>query len=1118
MEASLSDIAATADLADKLSTHDVKQLVSYLNPPSALFQNARDGHTFLSSMKNWENRDPNAIYRGIHATRPDLVPISRKIGWLSIATRGPTTPMQKLLKILKTDISTAQWEIIGTSVEGISKEATIDLNISKLAGKGFIRKDLTNLAKLMEAVKRNDIAEQLRKLEPSFREMSDEEFSENFRKELPSDDKELQTWDLRLRKFLVTQHKKVKQHLDDEEEVSIESVYVPLTIIKQKPRPVDPQDETTYSEIAFLRKIAKKEIDVTPVDFTEEISEYDPSQPEIWCLIGNPGSGKSFLCQRTSLRFGRGELAKFSYSISVPCRDADWHQMERDREGKAVDGDFIQDWLCLSMPVGPSWPKELAKHLLESDGEGLLLIIDSMDEYIKEVPFQQTLLHLLLTRKTLSQSTIVLTSRPGAYTSISSAHDLRIDRFYQVLGFSPENRDLYFRIQLPGKGKLAQLQRIFYLHEEVSHLSLVPVNASLFAALIRGSDELSAQTLTRLYSHLIAYLIRRQLSRMGLTEMAEKKELTLLDASVLECLHRIGELAYLGVYGRDLISSKDILLKLDKEERSCQCLGLAEEHFKRDQLGGITRVWSFSHLTIQEFVGAVWLRKESWRDQCLSCRYISNSADNFSIFKMVIRFLCGLLAENSSHVLTILYKHHPTPPVSMQDMPMCYQLNYFGTNMPELMGWTNFTDKFVSLSELLFETSCASISKSFSDFDKFLPQSPCFYLKSATPPNEWECFLKSLPLLHSIQLIYFDIKHVPLTQFRALLASLTSCSLRYLAVEMYDQDYSTLSEYSNAIRECQPPSDTKISLELFSCDLTTTESADLSPTSIFTPFSSLCLFNTNLTPQSLQYLANQLISTDNLYFYPSASSDSSEYKTLLPCLNTAQLTGLHLYSIPTDSIELLETLLTQQSNIQEIVLIAGTNTYSLLPYISKLSNLKHLDLSTYEEPRDSELKLHLIQLLSASADTLRGLRLRYLHRIGLNSCAEVFSSLSSCSSLVQIELYNTELQPDDVIPLSTAVSKLRLLYLCLDSVPLSESGMSCLCRGLLCHPTLRRLDVWDCKLNSNSCVYLTRLISTLKHFKTLDMFYNNLSKPDPEPVKVLEQTADMYSVTHRGLD
>ena len=190
------------------------------------------------------------------------------------------------------------------------------------------------------------------------------------------------------------------------------------------------------------------------------------------------------------------------------------------------------------------------------------------------------------------------------------------------------------------------------------------------------------------------------------------------------------------------------------------------------------------------------------------------------------------------------------------------------------------------------------------------------------------------------------------------------------------QGYSILSEYSNAIQECQLPSDTKISLELIYCDLTTTVSADVSSTSIFTPFSSLCLFRTKFTPQSLQYLANQLISTDNLSFYPDGFRD---YETLLPCLNTSQLTGLHLYGISTDSIELLETLLPQLSNIQEIAL--GADTYSLLPYISKLSNLKYLDLIPSKEPRDSELKHHLMQLLSASADTLRGLSLQYLHRI-----------------------------------------------------------------------------------------------------------------------------------------
>ena len=187
------------------------------------------------------------------------------------------------------------------------------------------------------------------------------------------------------------------------------------------------------------------------MDFTKEIKEYDPSKSEVWCLIGNPGCGKSFLCHRTALRFGKGELPQFSFSVSIPCRSPEWHQMEisRDKAGQSIEGEFIQRWLRLSMPVGPSWTTDLAKHLVESDGDGLLIIIDGLDEFVKEVPFQRTLLFLLLTRKALTLSTIIVTSRPGAYTSISTSHTLSIDRFFQVLGFSPENRDKYFELQLP---------------------------------------------------------------------------------------------------------------------------------------------------------------------------------------------------------------------------------------------------------------------------------------------------------------------------------------------------------------------------------------------------------------------------------------------------------------------------------------------------------------------------------------------------------------------------------------------------------------------------------------------------------------------------------------------
>ena len=195
----------------------------------------------------------------------------------------------------------------------------------------------------------------------------------------------------------------------------------------------------------------------------------------------------------TALIFGKGQLPKFVYSISIPCRTPDWHEMETSRieSNLPINSEFIQQWLCLGMPVGPSWTSDLAQHLVESDGQDLLLILDSMDEFVREVPFQKTLLFLLLTRRTLTHCTILLTSRPGAYTDISTAHSLRIDRFFHVLGFSPENRDLYFQKQLENEGedKMNEWKRLLYLHDEIDHLSLVPVNASLFASLVRDLDK-----------------------------------------------------------------------------------------------------------------------------------------------------------------------------------------------------------------------------------------------------------------------------------------------------------------------------------------------------------------------------------------------------------------------------------------------------------------------------------------------------------------------------------------------------------------------------------------------------------------------------------------------------
>ena len=1141
----MSEDSALSDLIElgiELSTPDVQKLKNLLNIPSAFAEKITNGTTLLTSLKKWGEHDPNVFYQGLAGIgRADLLERAKKYPWLASdipierSTQEKEFSVKSLVKVLKTELSEEDWHRIYLVKTNIDVSLSFDAKLKSLLEAGYIASDLAPLANLMAIIKRNDVAISVQQHQQVFTGIPD--LASNFEKHINSLEKDIAKWNVFLKKYLELQNKKVQQMLDDEEKVDLESVFVPLTIIKEEPRLVNLEDETTYNEIEFMRKIASKQIDITPVDFDNELHEYFPSNPETWCLIGNPGCGKTFLCHRIGLLFGQNKLPQFSFAVSIPCRNAEWHQMEQSKKvSVGINTEFIQNWLCLSMPVDATWRSDLAKHLVESDGEGLLIIIDSLDEYTKEVPFQRTLLYLLLTRKVLTSSTILVTSRPGAYTNISTNFQLRIDRFYQILGFSPENRDLYFRIQLPEQEKLNQLKYLIHLHDDINQLSLVPVNASLFAALVRENDNVSAFTLTLLYTELISYLIRRQLSRMNLKHLAKKQLFPQMHPDVVDCLHRIGEVAYLGVSSRELTSTKDILLNVDGVDEACQCLGLAEEHIKKLSYGKVVRVWCFSHLTIQEFVGANWLRNCSWRDQCLSTRYIVNSDDNFSVFKMVVRFVCGLLSDDADLILSILFKFLPTKTFDMIQMPMLWQLNYTRRNYKflEYSGCKEFTRDFLVLSEMLFECDSKSVLKSFSKFRRFLPESLYFYFVDSISPNEWKCFLKSLRLLSSIQLIFFNPAYFSLSQFRSLLEHLHTCSLRYLAVKLFYGNFSTISSYGEVLEEIQLPPGTKLSLELRRCILTYSYSAVyVSDLQILKLSTSFYFDDTILPPKFLQQIANQLKSTENLYFLPE---DPKQYETLIPPLNRelelknffielqklssrtssfvpadTQLTGLHLYYIGGYE-QKLRTLLPLLSNLQEITLDRGV-TYSLLPHLCNLSRLTYLRLTPISAP---EVTVHedLLRVLNTNRHTLRGLVLSDLRTVGLTRWDEFFSSIGTCTNLALIRLWRTTLQHDDVTLLGTAVSRLRsLVYLELGILSLNEIVLLHMCRGLIYHPTLQHLGLQSCDLNSNYCDPLTHLIPTLLQLKTLDLEGNNLNEPISEPFLLLKQTAKLYSVT-----
>ena len=1109
----ITGLIELTELSNELSIDNVKQIRNEIGFPEALCEDFSQITNFLFAIKRWNKHIPFNFYQALQRVRPELTEKACKIPWLCNSSPGGTEFQQQetlsiktLIELLKAEITKAQWLLVYMIVTTETKEnVSFADTLSVLLEKGFIKGDLIGLSQILKGIQREDIVTKLQVYRNLFLVMEEGEFESKFKREISSQVKLMKEWEKKLKEFSLTQYKKVQQMLGDENTVSLADVYIELTIMKQKPRPINLKDETTYNEIEYLRKITNKEVKIEPVNFTTELNNYNPTYPEIWCLIGNPGCGKTFLAKRTALRFSGSELVGILYSISVPCRNTDWHSMESTRyeNESEIETEYISKWLCLGLPKGPNWAKDLAKHLTESDGEGLLLIIDGLDEFTRKVPFGKTLLFLLLTRQSLTKSTIILTSRPGAWTEISSSHELKIDRYYQVLGFSPENRDLYFKKQIKNEKKLAECKNLLARHDELAQLSLIPVNASLFAALIKGQDSTAINTLTNMYYELTLYMIRRELTRMGLQELSRVERISYLHTDIQECLKGIGFIAFLGVANRDLASEENVPLIMGQEEYPSSCLGLAHEHYRSNSVGLVTKVWTFAHLTMQEFTASHWLSNTTWTEQCYSIRFISHSSDNFSLFRMVVRFLCGLLSERAAAVLTIMHRHLTPQPIKLIGMPMTYQLRY--TDIYGMSEWDKFTEIYFQLISILYETNSDSIPFWFKSFKQFYPEQIYLYIEQAVSPNEWICFLQSLKLVSQIQLIHIDTRYINTTQFYSLMQEMRNCSIELLALYFAGKVATTVLSYTEIIRDTEMEFDTKISIELLYCDF-----RDEADVGIFQTnnqiISCLRLTCNKYSNKVLKELSNQMSAIQCLYVNEYKSEYN--YDPLVPALCQAtQLRLLHLDTIPEKHIPTLQAVLPQFSQLQEIAL---DNNISLLPAISNLSNLTYLHIreeNNDETPKDT-LSVYLLQIINGNRHSLKGMELWNLNIIGFDNWSVFLNCLEFCSNLVQLKLRETILPTNDVTHWSRAVNEMKsLVELEFFIVPLYDTGLLSLCEGLVYHPAIRSLALRYCNLTSLSCDPLTHLIPTVSQMETL-----TVHGPDIYAMFLLKETADEFSI------
>ena len=1119
----IEEVKSMQEFAKSLSTQNVKLLQEILAIPSAIVESTGTNQIdFLNSLKfDFVEFNPFNFVEALKTIeRTDLIPIATKIPWIKKGTSKriektrESTSTESFVALLRAEVETDQWKLIigGGLSERVKSKLDFETAFRLCVESGLITKDLGDLCDMMIAVERHDIIENIHKYLTVFEGMNETELKTKLLEELESDTtQDHVNWIMKLQEYTKQQHESVYIHFDDAEAIPLESVYTPLTIVEEELIKVKANEETSLNEIAFLKAMSEREKSLKVVDFISIISKQDPSKPKVLCLIGNPGCGKTFLCKYVALQYGNSKHTNFRYLISTQCRSEEWHIMEKSREEKEekITSNFVRDFIAKILPLTAKWSESLSKYLVKSDGEGLLLILDGVDEFTKEVPFKSTLMYSLLQRRILTRSTVLLTSRPGAWNELREEHaqELRIDNNYQVLGFSPTDRDSYFKKRICTEAKLKDTKELFFRHDEINQLSLVPVNASLFTSLFNATNNILSQTLTHLYSALIVYVIRRQLSRMGLKKLTRVERMAQFHPSVLDCIGCIEEEAYEGIFHRELsCREEDISIQVDSSEYKTERLGLMQVQVKLLKLGQRVNVWTFAHLTLQEYMAAVYLSNKTWVMLCVMIRFIVSSQEVFAMYKMVVRFLCGLLSNRAACLIPIICRNLIPDAMSFKGFPMVHQLGYLG-NIFDVSDWEEFTTFYLLICTIIVETSSRLIQKYFRCLNDLLPENIYFHFDYSVSPNEWHCFILSLEYIKKMEIVFIRMALINPLQFHSLLHQFSSCSLRYLALHFFKQDYNTIRSYTN----CLLPTNYKISITIRECVLTESQpSSPLFPTTNNKWTGSIRLDESEISHEILTHLINQFSCIENLFYEPKFDSDWSILPPLIS--NNGQIKGLYIWD-PKSYLPVTVDILSGLSSLEELSWYKA-DPYTVLPHLQTNNSLCYLTLFSLSRPplRDN-CQQQLMNVITNNSTSLKEIYLTTLHKVGFNSWTSILTLIQSCCNLVALTLNDSPFTSDDISYWDTAILYLQsLVQLYLAAIPLQNTGLMILCKSLNRHPAIRSLMISRCVLTSNSCEPIEMLIHTLPYLRLLKLHKPELSLPDANPLQLLQQTAELFSV------